>query len=88
MEVHHNHEADTDGDEAVEFDLVIAIDAAGDVVGDLFVENDHGRAGAGDEEAEQEPAETELPIYHNIIIAQKIPRKQDARGIGGLSRTG
>lgn len=44
MEGGGNNEADGEGDEAEEFDVLVAADAGGEVVGDLAIEEDEAAA--------------------------------------------
>ena len=70
MEVGHDEETDDDGDDADEFYAVVRGEAAGEVVGDGAIKVSDSGADGDDEEAEEEPAETKIPI-HVLIIYQR-----------------
>ena len=55
MEVGHDDEAEDGGDDADEFDFVVALNAAGEVVGDEAVEFDYQNASRRDGDASEEP---------------------------------
>lgn len=55
MEVGHYDEAADGGDDAGEFDLVVALNAAGEVVGDETVEFDYQNASRRDGDASEKP---------------------------------
>lgn len=59
VEVGHDEKAENDGDDAEELDVVVRVDAVGDVVSDLAVENDTSSAGGENEEANKEGAKIE-----------------------------
>ena len=45
VEVGHKDKANSDSDEASKFHFVVAINATGNVVRDLFIEDNHGSTG-------------------------------------------
>ena len=65
MEVGHDEEAESDGDDAEELDVVVRVDAIGDVVADLLVKDDASAAGGEDNETDNEGAKAKR---HNYII--------------------
>ena len=59
VEVGHDEEAESDGDDADKFDAVVRVDAVGEIFCDLAVENDAGAAAGEDDKAYEEGAEIE-----------------------------
>jgi len=55
VEVGHDDEAADGSDDAEEFDFVVALNAAGEVVGDETVEFDYQNASRRDGDASEEP---------------------------------
>ena len=70
MKVSHDKEANNGNNDTPEFYSLVRGDAASKVVGDGLIEQNHGTASEEDNEADDEPADTEIPI-HKYIIAQK-----------------
>ncbi len=67
MKIGHNKEAKGDGDDAEEFDVVVGVDAVGDVVADLLVKNNTGAAGSENDEANNKSAKAKS---HGYIITK------------------
>ena len=63
MEVHHDEEADDNGDNSDELYAVVRGETMGEVIGDGFIKIGDCGAGEGDCEASEEPAETKSPIH-------------------------
>lgn len=68
MEIGHDDETEDTGDDADEFDFVVAGDAGSEeIVGDLAVKKDYCGAGCENEDAEEEPTYTKIPVHIYII---------------------
>ena len=63
MEVGHDKEADSDGDNAEKFDVVVGMDAVCDIVADLLIENDADAAGSENDKADDECAKIKRLRY-------------------------
>ena len=48
VQVGHKDESNSDRNKASKLNFVVAIDAASDIIWDLFIEDDHGTAGGHD----------------------------------------
>ena len=59
MEVGHDEEAEGDGDDAEEFDVVVGADTVSEVLCDLAVKDDASAASGKNEEANDESAKIE-----------------------------
>ena len=64
MEIGGDEEANDDGDDAKKFGFFVRADAVDEAVTDLAIENNDESAGAGDEEADEHPANAKFKVIH------------------------
>lgn len=67
VQVGHAEKADTNGDEATELYLVVAVYAFEGAFGDLFVIDDCCAAASNNKEAKHEPPDAKCPFHENIL---------------------